>query len=111
MAKTFDFNKLKAKTMTVILSDEHKTTLVLKTPTKALYDEMREARNEFNNVNDEDELHTALYEVTAKIMSNNKAGIEITPEKLRELYDEVEYIKAFLTAYTEFVNENTRSKN
>jgi hypothetical protein len=111
MAKTFDFNKLKAKTMTVILSDEHKTTLVLKTPTKALYDEMKEARNEFNNVSDEDELHTALYEVTAKIMSNNKAGIEITPEKLRELYDEVDYIKAFLTAYTEFVNENTRSKN
>ena len=110
MAKTFDFNKLKAKTMTVILSDEDKTTLVLKTPTKALYEEMKEAREEFTNVEDHDELETALYDVTAKIMTNNKDNIEITPEQLRALY-EVEYVKAFLEAYTEFVTENTRSKN
>ena len=111
MAKTFDFNKLKEKTFKVILSDEENTTLILKTPNKALFEYLKEAREDLINSTDQDELEEALYTVTAKIMSHNKNGIEVDPEKLKELYDEVEYITAFLQAYTDFINEYNHASN
>ena len=111
MAKTFDFNKLKEKTMKVVLSDDNNTTLVLKTPNKALYEYMKDARAEFTTSEDQEELIDALYDVSAKIMSHNKNGVEITPEYLRELYDEVDYIKAFLGAYTDFINDYHNASN
>ena len=44
-------------------------------------------------------------------MSRNKQGIQITSEKLKELYEDVETIMAFLEAYSAFVGELTTSKN
>ena len=110
MAKTFDFNKVKPKTMTVTLSDEEKTTLLVTTPNKALMDELVAVYDNTND-SDEDEISEALYDVSAKIMSRNKQGIVITSEKLTELYEDVETIIAFLEAYSEFIGELTNSKN
>lgn len=110
MAKTFDFNKVKPKTMTVTLSDEEKTTLLVTTPNKALMDELVAVYDNTND-SDEDEISEALYDVSAKIMSRNKQGIVITTEKLKELYEDVETIMAFLEAYSEFIGELTNSKN
>ena len=110
MAKTFDFNKIKPKTMTVTLSDEKKTTILVMTPDKKLRDQLVAL---YENIEDaeEDEIQEALYEVTAKVMSRNKQGIEITAEKHKELYEDVDYVMAFLDAYSEFVGELTNSKN
>ena len=110
MAKTFDFNKLKPRTMTVTLSDEEKTTLVIMTPNKKLKDELSYFNDNIADA-DEDEALEALYEVTAKVMSRNSQNIEITSAKLKELYPDENYIVAFLEAYGEFVSELTNSKN
>lgn len=110
MAKAFDFNKVKPKTMTVTLSDKEKTTLLVMTPNKALKDELVSLYENIND-SDEDEISEALYDVSAKIMSRNKQGIVITVEKLKELYEDVETIMAFLEAYSGFVGELTNSKN
>ena len=114
MAKTFDFNKIKEKTMPVILSDEDQTTLILKTPNKALWEDLEALYKEIENSDDEEEVSDTLYMVTAKIMSRNKNNITITPEHLKEMYDDRDYIMAFLAAYTEFIEEYkaaTNSKN
>lgn len=110
MAKTFDFNKVKPKTMTVTLSDEKKTTLLVMTPDKKLRDQLVALYENIEDA-DEDEVQEALYDLTAKVMSRNKQGIEITAEKLKELYEDVDYLMAFLDAYSEFVGELTNSKN
>jgi hypothetical protein len=60
---------------------------------------------------DEDEVNEALYEVSAKIMSRNKQGVEITADKLKELYEDPNYIMAFLNAYTDFIGALSNSKN
>lgn len=110
MAKSFDFNKVKPKTMTVTLSDEEKTTLVIMTPNKKLKDELSYFHENIADA-DDDEAIEALYEVTAKVMSRNTQNIEITSEKLKELFPDENYIVEFLEAYGEFVSELTNSKN
>ncbi len=110
MAKSFDFNKIKPKHMTVTLSDEEKTTLLVKTPDKKLRDELVSLYDNIEDA-DDDETEDALYDLTAKVMSRNKQGVVITAEKLRELYEDVDQIMAFLDAYAEFVSELTNSKN
>ena len=110
MAKSFDFNKIKPKTMAVTLSDEKKTTLMVMTPDKRLRDELVSLYEDIND-SDEDEVNEALYELTAKVMSRNKQGIEVTSEKLKELYPDANYLMAFLDAYVEFIDEMTNSKN
>ena len=111
MAKSFDFNKVKPKTMSVTLSDEKKTTLLVMTPDKRLKDELSSLYENIEDTDDEDEINEALYELTAKVMSRNKQGIEITPEKLTKLYPDISYIMAFLDAYIEFIDEAVNSKN
>ena len=71
MAKSFDFNKIKPKTMNVTLSDEKKTTLVVMTPDKKLKEELENLKNEIENA-DEDETLDILYDLTARLMSRNK---------------------------------------
>lgn len=110
MAKSFDFNKIKPKTMAVTLSDEEKTNLSVMTPDKRLRDELVSLYEDIND-GDEDEVNEALYELTAKVMSRNVQGITITSEKLRKLYPDANYVMAFLNAYVEFIDEMTNSKN
>lgn len=114
MAKTFDFNKIKEKTMNVVLSDEAKTLLILKTPNKALMESLQNIQDEIRHSEDEDELIESLYDVTAKIMSRNKNEKVITSELLKELYPDIDFILEFITAYMEFIDEYTnasKSKN
>ena len=113
MAKSFDFNKIRQKTMNVTLSDKEKTTLVLITPDKKLATELETLKDMVEEIDTEDieEVENYLYELTSKVMSRNKNGIEITVETLKELYSDISYIMAFLEAYIEFINEVTSSKN
>lgn len=110
MAKSFDFNKIKPKTMNVTLTDENKTVISVMTPDKKLRDDLVSL---YENVDDsdEDEINEALYDLSARVMSRNKQGIEIKSEQLKELYPDPTYIMAFLNAYIDFVSELTDSKN
>ena len=110
MAKSFDFNKFKVKTMSVTLSDEDKTTLAVMTPDKRLRDDLVALYEDVNEA-DEDEIGEALYELSARVMSRNTKGIEISSDQLKELYPDPTYIMAFLNAYVDFIGEVTNSKN
>jgi hypothetical protein len=110
MAKSFDFNKIKPKTMNVTLTDEAKTTLAVMTPDKRLRDDLVSLYEGVDEA-DEDEVNEALYDLSARVMSRNKQGIEITPDQLKKLYPDHTYIMAFLNAYVDFIGELTNSKN
>lgn len=110
MAKSFDFNKIKPKTMTVTLTDEAKTTLAVMTPDKRLRDDLVSLYEGVDEA-DEDEVNEALYDLSARVMSRNKQGIEISADQLKELFPDHTYIMAFLNAYVDFIGEITNSKN
>lgn len=110
MAKTFDFNKHKPRTMTVTLSDDEKSVFSVMTPDKRLRDELIALYEDINN-SDEDEVNDALYELTAKVMSRNVEKFSVTSEQLRELYPDPSYVMAFLNAYVDFIAEMSNAKN
>ena len=113
MGKVLDFNKLKKRYLTVTLADKERTTIMIGTPTKKTVDELlalkynlEELKDDYGNEESTDE----LYKACAKIMSNNKGGIEISKEKLEDTFD-FEDIMVFFNAYMEFVKEITNAKN
>jgi hypothetical protein len=110
MAKSFDFNKIKPKTMTVTLSDEAKTVLAVMTPDKKLRDDLV-SLYEGVDEGDDDEIIEALYDLSARVMSRNKQGIDISADQLKEMYPDHTYVMAFLNAYVDFIGELTNSKN
>lgn len=111
MARNFDFNKIKKQVFPVTLSDENKTTIVLKTPSKALTEALQEIDEDVKALQDDDEeIVEELYLMSAQIMSHNMTNTVITVKQLKELYD-IDDIMAFLDAYKSFIDELTSSKN
>lgn len=110
MAKTLNFNNIKKQYMTVTLADEKNTTLMISTPTKAILDEFVNMQDYIGGDNVQSDAMEDLYEICSKIMSRNKAGIEITKEQIEEMFD-FEDIMIFIKAYTDFIKEVTNRKN
>jgi hypothetical protein len=117
MAKTLNFNTIKKKYLTVTFRDEEKTTVMIGTPNKAIMDELVSLNNDLKDMKDEnnrthidDDTMDDLYRVSAKVISNNKGGVKMSKEKLEELFD-FEDMLIFFTAYMEFMEELTNTKN
>lgn len=113
MAKSLNFNNVKKQFLTVTLADEKNTVLMIGTPTKAIMDDLTLLRNSMNSVSDNEsdiEATDDLYNACARVMSRNKAGVNITKEFLAEIFD-VEDITIFFNAYMEFIDEVIASKN
>ena len=114
MSKTFDFNSVKKHYLTVKLADEKNTTLLVGTPPKAIMDKITQLQADFNDMTDEDktngEIMDDLYDVCARIMSCNKAGVKISAEYLGNLLD-FEDIFLFFNAYVGFIEEISTAKN
>lgn len=113
MTKTFDFNAVKKRYLTVKLADDKNTTLFVGTPTKSIMDEIMRLQTDFTAMNENgsnDEIMTDLYDVCAKIMSRNKAGVKISTEYLENLLD-FEDMLLFFNAYVGFIEEITNAKN
>lgn len=113
MAKLLDFNKVKKKYLTVKLADENNTTLMIGTPTKAIMDDLMLLQASMENIQEDEtnaEAVDDLYFACARVMSRNKGGIKVTKEFLENLFD-FEDIMIFFSAYMDFVNEITDSKN
>lgn len=112
MAKPLNFNNLKKQFLTVTLSDDKATTLLVGTPTKSIMTELIclqesiESMTEDNNT----EAMDLLYGACARIMSRNKNGIKIEKEFLEEIFD-FEDVIVFIRAYMDFVQEIGASKN
>lgn len=113
MAKPLNFNNMKKRYLTVTLTDEKKTTLMIGTPTKAIMDDLVLLQSSLEALN-ENEANTEatddLYRACAKVMSRNKADVKISKEHLEEIFD-FEDIVIFFTAYMDFVTEVTGEKN
>lgn len=110
MAQTLDFNKVKKSYFTITLPDEKQTKLMLLTPTKTLLTSLMEMLPEDNGEMPSEEDLNALYELTARLMSRNKAGKRIEAETLSEILD-FEDLSIFFTAYTEFIQGRVNEKN
>lgn len=113
MAKTLNFNNVKKQYLTVTLSDEKNTVLMIGTPTKAVMDELYNLRDVLKSVdNDEPDIEVTddLYNTCAKVMSRNKGGIKITGDYLADIFD-YEDIVIFFNAYMGFIDEVLGSKN
>lgn len=110
MAKTLNFNGLKKQYLTVVLPDDKKTTLMVGTPTKAIFDEFTSIKDSLEGDNMEEEALNELYGICAKLLSRNKGGIKISKETVAELFD-FEDVIVFIRAYTDFIHEVTNSKN
>jgi hypothetical protein len=109
MAKMLDFSKVKKPTMPVKFDDG--TVIHIYTPYKGDIEEMLDAQEYFSNAFDGDrECIHRLYEITARLMSNNKMGREITVEELAG-YIDMSDIVVFFRAYSEFIAEQTNAKN
>jgi len=113
MAKSINFNNVKKHYLTVELSDEKHTVLMIGTPTKAVMDDLYALRDTLNAVNEDDadiEVTNDLYNTCAKVMSRNKGGIKITGDYLADIFD-YEDIVIFFNAYMGFIDEVLGSKN
>lgn len=110
MSRALDFNTLKKQYLPVTLNDEKKTKLLITTPTKGVLDDFVRISDYLGDEGVGDEAISELYEVVARVMSHNKAGITITREKVEELLD-FEDVIVFIRAYTAFIDEVVNAKN
>jgi len=112
MSKTLNFNTMKKQYLTITLPDEKKTTIMVSTPTKSTMTELIELGDRLSELQDEDNLEVidSLYDFCARLLSANKARVEINKENLEGIFDIKDIIVLFKT-YTQFVNEVYKSKN
>ena len=106
-----NFNNIQKQYLIVTLSDKKKTTIMVCNPSKKLLTEITSIdsliRSIDNDSTGENEID-ALYEVCAKIMTRNKAGVVITTQLLESIFD-IEDIMIFLKAYMDFVSGQTKN--
>lgn len=112
MSKTLNFNTMKKQYLTVTLPDEKKTTIMVSTPTKSTMTELIELGDRLSELDQVDNLEIidSLYDFCARLLSVNKARIEINKEYLEDIFD-IEDIVVLFKTYTEFVNGVYKTKN
>lgn len=113
MAKPLNFKTIPKQYLTVTLPDEKGTTLLIGTPNKKLMDDLVILQENVDKIDEnttDTESFNELFDACAKIMSRNKANIEITKETLEEIFD-LEDIMIFFNAYMGFIDEVSSSKN
>ena len=109
MAKMLDFTKAKKPTLPIKFEDGSMVHVYI--PSKADYEEIAEAKEYFDAaIDNDDESTDKLYEITARLMSNNKTGRVITGEQLMTYLD-IGDLVVFFRAYTDFIAEAINEKN
>ena len=109
--QTLDFNKVKKEYFIVTLNDEKKTKLQIMMPTKRMISEVMDEFAAFTggDTPTAEDLMT-MYDLTARLMSRNRTGVQITGEQLAEILD-FDDIMTFIDAYTTFITEKETAKN
>ena len=114
MAKTLDFNSMKRPTLRLVMQDEAKTTIDVSTPTEGLIEELAAATRELDAVlqSGDASMVQAIYDLAARLISCNRNFMKITAEELRDKYKlNLEDLVIFYSAYLDFIDEVTNSKN
>jgi hypothetical protein len=109
-----DFNALTAPTLPLVMRDAAKTEIIVTTPTEGLVEELQAAAPELTkalNANDAASIE-AVYNLAAKLISCNRAGLQVTADDLRHKYElNLEALIVFYNAYLSFLSEITNAKN
>ena len=105
-SRKFGFGKLKRSFYTTTLKDG--TVLVVNMPEKRVFERMQSITEVEE---DEDIKYNDLLTLLAEILSNNKAGKEITTEYLENEKYDIEEIVEYLKDYWQFVNSLKNNPN
>lgn len=109
MATVLDFSKAKKPTLPIKFPDN--SVIHVYTPSKRMLEQLLSIKDQLDGAaqNDPDSINQ-LYDIAARLMSNNKTGRQMTGDKLGEMLD-VGDIVTFFRVYTEFINELSAVKN
>lgn len=118
MAYVLDFTKVKKELFKVVLPDENKQVLSIRTPKKNEIRELQTMGTMLAAINPAadggmtEEGMDALYGFAARLMSDNVQGITVDQATLETLLDFSDLI-LFFNGYTEFVTDQlkTNEKN
>lgn len=112
MAKGLNFTTLKKKYLpvTMIVPGKGELTLLITTPKKAVLDAFIAMKDDVTDDSMDEGVLDDLYDVCAKILSENKAGIVLSKADIEATFD-YEDIAIFIKAYTDFIHEVASSKN
>lgn len=108
-----NLNTVKRPTLDLTLMDEEQTLLRVKMPTLDMFKEMQEMTSSLDGVDDGDkDSAVALYDMLAKLLSNNRDRIKVTAAELKGKYG-VDLDSAILVfrAYVDFITSIINAKN
>ena len=109
MAQVLDFTKINKPTLPIRLPD--KSMVYVYTPSKEGLEELLEANDKLNDIIDDDrESLTQLYDLAARLMSNNKTSRKFTGAELEKMFDSGDLV-LFYSAYSAFIGEIYKTKN
>jgi len=112
--RELDFTKLKKEHFKVVLNDENNTVLLITMANKAIINEFIGLNANLKNANTEDDLGgdviDQMYDIVAKLMSQNKQNIKISKKLVENMFD-LEDLILFITEYTNFLGDIANSKN
>lgn len=109
-----DFNAITAPTLPLVMCDAEKTEIVVTTPTEGLVEELQAMAPELTKALNADDAASieAVYILAAKLVSCNRAGLQVTADDLRNKYKlNLEALIVFYNVYLGFLNEITSAKN
>lgn len=104
--KSLDFRNTKKEYMKITMPDG--TELLVGTPTKKIFEEFIGIKELFDG--DSTESLDTIYDVTAKVLSHNKAKMQISKEYLENTLD-IDDLIVFYTSYLDYVSELANQKN
>lgn len=104
-----DFTKTKKKFLNVKLIDGN--TVMVRMPTKKIFDELIDLEDNLRNLDmGNREQIEEVYNITARVLSNNLQNKEISSEYLSEIFD-VEDISILFSSYINFVKGRSSDPN
>lgn len=114
MPKVLDLNNIKVPVLEIVFADKAHTALHVNAPTEALVNEMENWVKdglETLAAGDKSSIEAA-YDMTARLLSCNREGIELTSADLRGKYAvDIWTLIPILNAYVEFISEIKNEKN
>jgi hypothetical protein len=124
MAKILDLNKFELPTMELVFPGAERTTLHVTVPNEALIDEMKHwAKTDLDKLSSGNSESVELsYDLTARLLSCNLEGVELTAATLKEKIAETDVCKKhhvdplwvlmqIVKTYMEFIHEIENEKN
>lgn len=108
-----DFNSAQRPTLELTMMDEARTVLRVKTPPESMIQELQGMQSELRKLETGDaEAVSMIYDLAARLMSQNRDFIKVTVEDLRGKYKmALEDLLLFYNAYLGFINSLANEKN